>query len=109
MEANTMAEPFTITGGPPQFDPEWLPPAAADRLRSLRQRAADAHAIIPAFETIREASMAKIEAANAVARLTSHPQDGGFGLKPDDPRVVAAQKHLDKMTADFQRLTASQQ
>ena len=36
--------------------------------------------------------------------LTDHPQDGGFGLKPTDVRVVAAEKHLDKTTADFERL-----
>ena len=75
----------------------------------LRQRAADAHAVIPEFEQIREASMAKVEAANALRRLVSHAQDGGFGLKDDDRRVIAANKHLDKMTADFKRLTELQE
>ncbi len=84
---------------------EWLPPAAAERLRLLRQRAADAHRLIPEFETIREASMRKIEAANELKRLTDHPQDFGFNLKPDDPRVKTAIKHLEKMTADLKRLT----
>jgi hypothetical protein len=45
---------------PLQHDPlELLPPAAAERLRLLRQRAADAHAVVPAFEDIREASTAR--------------------------------------------------
>jgi hypothetical protein len=90
----------------PQFDPlEILPPGAAERLRKLRQRAADAHALIPEFEAIREASMAKTEAANALKRLTDHPQDGGFGLKPDSHRqVTEAQRTLDKATDDFERV-----
>ena len=54
----------------PDFDPiEILPPATADKLRMLRQRAADAHAIIPEFEEVRLASMARVEAANALNRL----------------------------------------
>jgi hypothetical protein len=75
----------------------------------LRQRAADAHRLIPEFETIREASIAKIEAANALKRLTDHPQDGGFSLKQEDRRVVSAEKHLEKMAADFKRLTELQE
>jgi hypothetical protein len=52
--------------------------ARTKKLRLLRQRGAEAHALVPQFETIREASMARIEAANTLKRLTSHPQDGGF-------------------------------
>ena len=37
-------------------------------------------------------------------RLTDHPQDFGYDLKPDDTRVVAAEKHLEKMTDDLRRL-----
>jgi hypothetical protein len=91
----------------PQFDViEALPPAAGERLRALRQRSADTHSIIPEFETIREASTARVEAENALKRLVAHPSENGFGLKDDDPRVITAQKHLDKMTADFARLRA---
>ncbi|WP_354134414.1 hypothetical protein [Bradyrhizobium sp. S3.9.1] len=83
---------------------ELLPLAAADKLRALRQRSADAHAVIPEFADIQEASVAKIEAANALKRLTAHPQDFGFDLKPDDPRVIAAQRTLNKATDDFERI-----
>jgi hypothetical protein len=109
----TVPAPTPFSAGPqlqPQFDViELLPPDAQERLRMLRQRAADAHALIPEFESIREASMAKIEAANALKRLTNHPQDGGFDLKPDDRRVVEAQRTLDKATADFKRLQELQE
>ncbi|UPT87969.1 hypothetical protein HAP41_0000002070 [Bradyrhizobium barranii subsp. apii] len=84
---------------------EWLPPAAAERLRLLRQRAADAHRLIPEFETVREASMARIEAENRLKTLLAHPQDFGRNLKPDDPLVKTATKHLEKMTTDLKRLT----
>jgi hypothetical protein len=126
MEANTMAEitgftpaPVTTVTAPQPFTPgihiqsqfdviDVLPPGAQDRLRKLRLRRADAHRLIPEFEQIREASAARIEAEHALKRLTSHPQDGGFGLAPDDRRVIAPQQHLEKMTADFKRLTELQ-
>jgi hypothetical protein len=37
-------------------------------------------------------------------RLTDHQHDGGFNLKADDPRVIAAQAQLDKLNDDFRRL-----
>ncbi|WP_338833549.1 hypothetical protein [Bradyrhizobium septentrionale] len=115
----TPAPTTTVTAQPPfsagvhlqpQFDViERLPPAAADKLRALRQRSDDQHAIIPAGEDVRLANMARVEAAAALSRLTNHPQEFGFNLKPDDPRVIAAQRHLDKMTADAKRLTELQE
>jgi hypothetical protein len=128
MEANTMAEPATtlpaaptstITDQPPlslgpavqpDFDQiELLPEGAQDRLRKLRLRSSDSHAVVPRHEEIAESSMAKIAAAAALSRLTNHPQEFGSGLKPGDPRVVAAERHLAKMTADFARLQELQQ
>jgi hypothetical protein len=122
IEANIMAGP-TLPPGPtnpqplnfgfnsgPYFDViELLPAAAADKLRMLRQRSADAHALIPEFESIREASGAKIAAAQALQRLTDHPQDGGFNLPLTDRRVIVATKHLEKMTDDFERLKQLQE
>jgi hypothetical protein len=70
----------------------------------LRERAVDLHAVVPEHETIREASMARIEAENALKRLVSHPQEFGRGLKPDDPLVVAAERVLAKATDDFERI-----
>lgn len=94
----------------PQWDViELLPPAAADRQRALRQRAADAHAVIPEFEQVRTASMARVSAANALKRLTDHPQDHGFNLPPTDRRVIEATKLLEKATADFERLKQLQE
>ena len=84
---------------------ELLPPAAADKLRALRQRSNDAHAVVPQFEQIREASMARVEAEQALKRLTSHPHDGGFNLPEDNRSVIEAQRLLDRATADFKRLT----
>ena len=48
--------------------------------------------------------MARIEAANTLKNLTDHPQDFGHGLKPDDRRVIEAQRLLDKATDDFERI-----
>jgi hypothetical protein len=76
---------------PPSIDPtDLLPPAAAERLRRLRQRRIDAHRLVPEFSQISEASAARVDAANALKRLTNHPQDGGFNLPESDARVIAA-------------------
>jgi hypothetical protein len=102
-----VAQPPMSFGFPstPNFDQiEALPLTAAEKLRALRQRAADAHAVIPEFETVRQASMDKITAQNELSRLTDHPADFGFALQPDDPRVVAAQRTLNKATDDLKRL-----
>jgi hypothetical protein len=111
-ETVTAQAPMSFGGlhNPPQLDViELLPPAAADKLRKLRLRRADAHRLIPEFEQIREASMARMEAENALKRLTDHPQNSGRGLPDTDPLVVAAKKHLDKMADDFRRLTELQE
>jgi hypothetical protein len=126
MEAH--AEPVTsLTPGPtttitadapfstgPQLQPhfdvlELLPPAAQERLRKLRQRAADAHRLIPAFEDVHEAGTARVSAETALRRLTDHPQDGGLGFREDNRTVIAAQRTLDKATDEFRRLQELQQ
>jgi hypothetical protein len=88
---------------------ELLPPAAAEKLRHLRQRRDDARAVIPEFEDVRTASMARMEAQNALTRLTSHPQDGGFGLTAESRSVTEAERTLDKASADFERLKQLQE
>jgi hypothetical protein len=107
----TAQEPFSL--GPalrPDFDVlEILPESRQDLVRKMRQRRDDARALCVPFEDIQAASMEKIAAANALSRLASHAQDGGFGLKPDDRRVIEAQRTLDKATADFKRLTELQE
>jgi hypothetical protein len=99
--------PFSFAPAPivPGFDTlSLLPPAAAERLRALRQRAADAHAVTVPFEDVRTASMARIDAENALRRLQAHASEGGFGLKPDARQVIEAQRLLDRLTAEFQRV-----
>jgi hypothetical protein len=83
---------------------EVLPAAAADKLRALRQRSTDAHALIPMFADLQEANTERIKAEQRLKRLVDHPHDNGFGLKEDDPRFVAAQRQLDKLTGDAKRL-----
>ena len=42
--------------------------------------------------------------------MTDHPQDFGFGLKPDDRRVIAsATDHSTRLTDDFERLKQLQE
>ena len=73
----------------PSFDMiELLPERAQDRLRALRQRSDDLHAIIPPFAELQEATTARTEAENRLRKLQAHPQDHGFNLREDDPRVI---------------------
>jgi hypothetical protein len=88
---------------------EWMPPGGAEKLRLLRQRDEDQHRLIPESETVREASMKRVALADARNKLTAHPQEFGRGLSPDDPRVIAAQRLLDKATADHERLKQLQE
>jgi hypothetical protein len=101
---------FSLPPGPPQYDViERLPEDRKDLLRKLRQHRADKHALVPEFETIREASMARVEAEHALKRLTDHPQDGGFNLPDDNRSVIAAKRTLEKATDDFERLKQLQE
>ena len=79
-------------------------PAAADRLRTLRQDVADKRNLTVPFADRQDANTARGDAERQLQRLLAHRSDGGFGLSESDPRVVAAQQHLDKMTAEAQRL-----
>ena len=73
-----------------------LPPTAAEKLRLLRVRSEEAHAVIPPFNDVQQASIAKIEAANRLKRLIDPAGVGGFSLPHDQPQVVAAERALEK-------------
>ena len=104
--------PVNFHGAPigPTFDVvDLLPSSAAERLRALRLRAKESHLLVPPHEELREASLARTNAANSLQRLQAHPQDGGFNLKPDHRSVIEAERTLDKASAAFTRLTELQQ
>jgi hypothetical protein len=95
----------TAFPGPPSIDPiELLPLPAAHKLRMLRQRSADMHALCVPFEDIREATNTKLEAERQLKRLIYHPQFGGFGLPQSDARAVSAEKQVSKASDDLRRL-----
>ena len=107
--ANPQPLSFSAAPNTPAVDLcDLLPPGAAEKLRTLRQRSEDLHAVIPDFEAVRTASMARIEAQNALARLTAHSQDGGFGQPLTALSVVQATATLAKATAEFERLRERQ-
>jgi hypothetical protein len=81
-----------------------LPSAAADKLRALRQRAEDLHKVVPEFERLQDASLERIKVERELKRLTDAASDGGFNLPATDHRVIVAQRRLDKLTAETQRL-----
>jgi hypothetical protein len=76
----------------------------AERLRLLRQRSADCHALCVPFSELQDASVARQEAEQRLARLQAPAQQSGFSLKDTDPRVVTAKKAVAKLTDDARRL-----
>jgi hypothetical protein len=83
---------------------ERLPEEKKDLFRKVCQHADDACALAVPFETVRQASMEKVGAENELKRRTSHPQDGGLGLKPDDRTVIIATEAVAKATANLRRV-----
>ena len=81
-----------------------LPAHAADRLRTLRQRVADLHAVVPMFEERQQANAAQFEAAQRLKRLQAHVSEGGFHLPDDDPRVRDEQRNVKRLAAEAKRL-----
>jgi len=54
-------------------------------LRQLRQRSADAHAVIPSHAEIQEAVKERIDCERRLQRLTDHPHNGGFNIGRTTP------------------------
>jgi hypothetical protein len=73
-------------------------PGAAERLLDLRQDDANANALIPKHEQVREVTGAKIQAEARLSRLLAHPSQSGFGLPPTDARVIAAERAVEEAT-----------
>jgi hypothetical protein len=82
----------------------YLPAPAADRLRALRQRVSDKHALGIPFEQRHAVSTEKFECETRLKRLQAHRSSGGFALADDDPSVVNEKRRLDTLTAEVRRL-----
>jgi hypothetical protein len=88
------------------FDPaDALPAICAEKLRMLRQRAADLHTLVPTFENISDLNLEKIKVERELSRLLARESDNGFNLPPSDSRVLAAQRRADKLSAELARVT----
>jgi hypothetical protein len=61
---------------------------------------------VPRFEERHEANTARGDAQRRLARLLTHPHDGGFNLREDDVRVVQQQKLVEELTIAAQRINA---
>jgi 23S rRNA A2030 N6-methylase RlmJ len=59
----------------------FLPAAAADRLRALRQKARDAHSLRPEFADRHEANTARGDAERRLQRLLAPRAQRGFDLR----------------------------
>jgi hypothetical protein len=90
----------------PPFDPLGILPAgAAEKLRALRLRASEAHALIVPFSEQQDLSTERLQAEQRLKRLLDAAHDDGFNLKDDDARVVTQKKLVAKLTDDVKRLS----
>lgn len=82
----------------------YLPAAAADRFRALKQHVDDLHKLMPEFSERHDAHTAKLQAEQTLKRLTDHASVGGFQLPDDDPRCRGEKAKLDALAAECRRL-----
>ena len=82
----------------------YLPAAAADRFRTLKQHADDLHKLMPPLEERQEAHNAKMQTEQVLKRLQAHASTGGFELPDDDPRCVGEKAKLDALVAECRRV-----
>jgi len=82
----------------------YLPAAAADRFRMLKQHADDLHKLMPEFSERHDAHTAKLQAEQTLKRLQDHASVGGFELPDDDPRCRGEKAKLDALAAECRRL-----
>ena len=108
MEANSTtfeagpANPQPISAGmhiQPTFDPlEILPPAAAEKLRLLRERSSERRDSMISSIELQEVNAERTRAQQHLRRLQAHPQDGGFNLPQTDARVIEAERQVERTT-----------
>lgn len=97
----TNFQPSTILSDPVAY----LPAGAADKFRLLQQHVSDLHSLCPPFEDRQAANAARAESERYLKRLLEHPARGGFGLRDDDPRVVAERRKYETLAAEAKRLS----
>jgi hypothetical protein len=96
---------FSLPPGPPSYDViDGLSKRAQDRLRQLRDRRADAHAVMIPHSELQEAIADRTLAEQNLRRLQEHPQNHGFGLPPSDARVIAAEQQVARTGDNARRL-----
>jgi hypothetical protein len=105
-EAATNFGPIGLTQHVTGNDPKnWLPPAAAEKLRALEQRINDLYVIIPETQLINDVRAELTSATNRVKHLMSARSGGGFAMAEDHPTVVDSQKRAAAAKAELQRLS----
>jgi hypothetical protein len=93
----------------PSFDViELLPERAQERLRKLRQRSSDAHALCVPYADVQELSAERVQAEHAHKRLIDHPQDDGSNRPETDRRVVAAKNISTSCPTTFEGSTTAE-
>jgi hypothetical protein len=92
--------------GTPNDPAAVLPEAAAVKMIALHQRVVDAHAAIPAFDSIREASLAIAGHRNRINDLMRRKAEGGFGLPPDAPQLLDERGKLERAEQELSRLNS---
>jgi hypothetical protein len=70
-----------------------------ERLLQINERAENLHRLRVPLEDRQEAGIEKVKAEQRLAELLAHPSLGGFGLHPEDKRVIAQRALIEQLTA----------
>jgi len=84
---------------------EILPERAHDRLRALRLKSREAHAVIPGFNDRAEVNGERGDAERRLQQLLAPRSQNGFQLDPTDARVVEQEKLVQKCSDEARRLS----
>ncbi len=81
-----------------------LPVRSRELLRQLRQKARDAHSLLPEFADRQEANTARGDAERRLQRLLAPRSEGGFNLPEGDREVIETRRQLETLTDEARRL-----
>jgi hypothetical protein len=101
-EAYAASQPHAIyTGAAPAT--AGVHPNVFERLLQCHERAENLHRLRVPHEERQETNLERLAAIQRLEQLEAHPADGGFGLHPEDKRVVSQKKLIEQLTFTVQR------
>jgi hypothetical protein len=78
-------------------------PNVFERLLQCHERAESLHRLRVPIEERQETNLERLAAIQRLEQLEAHPANGGFGLHPQDKRILSQKKLIEQLTFSVQR------